>query len=163
MVQVQIPQEREAGGDEVPLDIAIAARPDLRRVPALLGADELPWLGERLPASSDGLRRYLCDLELPAGALGPLTFHKAAIVGLGAPTPQADGWSMLVTWRATSFAPLFPVLAGAVTIERERLVLAGRYAPPGGRVGMALDDALLRVAARGAGRWFLATVAGVLG
>jgi hypothetical protein len=151
--------ERVAGDDGVGLELALAARPDLARVPAVLGTEDLPWLGERQPTTGDGLRRYLCTLELPAGALGPLVFHKAALVGLGALVPTEAGWSLAVSWRATSFAPLFPVLAGRVWIESDQLVLAGRYAPPAGWIGLAIDERLLRLAARGTGRWFLGLLA----
>jgi hypothetical protein len=87
--------------------------------------------------------------------------RKAAIVGLGALTATDAGWSLPVSGRA-GFAPLFPVLAGRVWIEPDRLVLVGRYAPPGGRVGLAIDAQLLRIAARGTGRWFLGLLAGAL-
>jgi hypothetical protein len=68
-----------------------------------------------------------------------------------------------VCWLATSFAPLFPIPAGSVGTEPSRLVLAGRCAPPGGRVGLALDERLLRIAARGTGHWSLETLAAALG
>jgi hypothetical protein len=152
----------EAAADPVALDISLAARLDLARVPAVLGAADLPWLGERQPTTGDGLRRYLCTLALPAGALGPLVFHKAAIVGLGELVATEAGWSLAVSWRAAGLAPLFPVLAGRVWIEPERLVLAARYAPPGGRIGLAIDESLLRIAARGTGRWFLGVLAAAL-
>jgi hypothetical protein len=40
----------------------------------------------------------------------------------------------------------------------DRFELDGRYAPPGGSIGYVLDRALLHIAARGTGRWFLQKV-----
>jgi hypothetical protein len=162
MARTQARKRPEASADAVALELSVAARVDLARAPAVLGPRDLPWLGERQPTTADGTRRYLCTLELPAGALGPLVFHKAAIVDLGALTATEAGWSLPVSWRAASFAPLFPVLAGRVWIEPDRLVLVARYAPPGGRAGRAIDAQLLGLAARGTGRWFLGLLATAL-
>jgi hypothetical protein len=141
----------------VKLDVVLPARVDFQRVPAAFGPDA-DWLGERLSEETPGIRRFACDLELRVGPDRRATFRKSAIVGLGAPVRDDDGWVVPVEWRAASLAPLFPVFVGQLRLRRERLELDGRYAPPGGKIGYALDRALLHIAARGTGRWFLEKV-----
>lgn len=144
------------------LHLALPARPDLTRIEDLFGTPEAPWLGERL-VTSGPTREYSCDLDLPAGDMGPILFRKSAIVGLGVPARAGTGWSVPIDWHAATFKPLFPVFAGTLTILEGQVVLDGHYAPPGGRLGAVLDAALLNVAARGTGRWFLRTVVAALG
>jgi hypothetical protein len=145
----------------VKLDVVLRARVDLQRVPAAFGPDA-DWLGERLAEETLGTRRFACDLELRVGPNRRATFRKSAIVGLGAPVRDEDGWVVAVEWHAASLAPLFPVFVGHLRLRKERLELDGRYAPPGGKIGYVLDWALLRIAARGTGRWFLEKVEWVL-
>jgi hypothetical protein len=154
-----------APGDAARLDgvgrlhLTVPTRADLSRVVALLGSPEAPWLGEPVVGSTGPTREFACDLELPVGDLGPILFRKSAIIGLGAPVDQGASWLEPIEWRAATFKPLFPVFAGTLTILNDQLVLDGHYAPPGGRLGAVLDAALLKVAARGTGRWLLRTVA----
>ena len=144
------------------LHLALPTRPDLARIPDLLGGVEAAWLGERMEEVSGPSREYACDLDLPAGDMGPLLFRKSAIVGLGDPVRDGSGWLIPIDWHAATFKPLFPVFAGTLTVTERQVVLDGHYAPPGGRVGAVLDVALLNVAARGTGRWFLRKVAAAL-
>jgi len=144
------------------LHLALPARPDLTRIADVLGSPDAPWLGERLLEASGPTREYACDLDLPAGDMGLILFRKSAIVGLGEPVRHDAGWRVPIEWHAATFKPLFPVFAGTLSIREEQVVLDGHYAPPGGRLGAVLDAALLNVAARGTGRWFLRTVAAAL-
>lgn len=144
------------------LHLVLPAHPDLARVVAGLGSPEAPWLGEPEPPTGAPYRRFACDLEFQVGDHKRVTLRKSALVGLGEPRLGGDGWVIQIDWRAATFAPLFPVFAGSLRVEPDRLRLDGCYAPPGGRLGQALDAALLSVAARGTGRWFLRTVAALL-
>jgi hypothetical protein len=146
----------------VKLHIARPARIDLGRVPEAFGPDA-DWLGERLSGGPSGIRRYACDLELRVGPDRRATFRKSAIVGLGALARDDDAWVVPVEWHAATLAPLFPVFVGHLRLRTERVELDGRYTPPGGKIGYVLDRALLHIAARGTGRWFLQKVESVLG
>ncbi|HEX5038662.1 MAG TPA: hypothetical protein VFW95_00825 [Candidatus Limnocylindria bacterium] len=123
---------------------------------AIRAADS--WLGPEAgdPAIPGG-RRHAADLKLRADD-GPtlLTFHKAAYVDLGPVRETDEGWEVEIGWRASSFAPLFPVFSGAIVARAGELTLSGKYAPPGGAIGRAADRALLHIAAEGTARWLLA-------
>ena len=144
------------------LYVAVPARADLGRVPAVLGSADADWLGQRVSEDASEIRRFSCDLELRVGADRRVTFLKSAIVGLGAPTRDDDAWVVPIEWRAATFAPLFPVFVGHLSLSVDRIELDGRYAPPGGSIGIVLDRALLHIAARGTGRWFLQKVLSAL-
>jgi hypothetical protein len=145
------------------LRLVHACQVDVVRVAEVLGSPEAPWLGERAADEDPTVRRFLCDLELHAGGSQRALLRKSAIVGFGEPRQDDDGWVVPVEWRAATLAPLFPVFAGHLRIRVDWLELDGTYAPPSGRLGYLLDAALLGVAARGTGRWFLRTVASALG
>lgn len=146
----------------VKLHVRQTARIDLDRVATALGSPDAPWLGERAPDVSPGVRRFYCDLELRVSPARWAVFRKSAIVGLGEPRPDHEGWVVPIEWRAATMAPLFPVFAGHLRLRADRIELVGRYAPPGGTVGYVLDRTLLSVAARGTGRWLVGRVAAVL-
>ena len=115
------------------------------------------WLGREREPVAPGMRRYAADLRLRTGDQpSVLTFRKAAYVDLGAVQQLDDGWEVEIGWRASSFAPLFPVFAGEIVSTEGELTLSGSYAPPGGVVGRAADRALLHIAAEGTARWLLA-------
>lgn len=139
----------------VRLEIRIPARIDLGRVPAVVGAPEAPWLGERLPDDERAERRFACDLELGVGTDRRVAFRKSAIVSLGTPTHVDGGWQVPIEWRAASLAPLFPVYVGTLVLQPERVALLGYYAPPFGDLGVALDRVALGLGARRVARWFL--------
>jgi hypothetical protein len=116
------------------------------------------WLGRVVdgPTGQPHLRRVETDL---AFALSDdperLTFRKAALVDVGV-TPNQDGTCTgHVEWRASTFAPLFPVFAGTVTAHDGGLHLEGVYAPPGGGVGLLVDRTFLHHFARRTAIWFL--------
>jgi hypothetical protein len=146
----------------VSLWLVLQTTVDVERVPEVLGGRAAPWLGEPTSEPRSRLRSYLCDLELHAGKSERVLFRKAAIVSFGQPTRDGDGWAMDVEWRAATLTPLFPVFAGQLHIEPARIVLDGRYAPPGGSIGYLLDTTLLGAAARQTGHWFLRQLATAL-
>ena len=146
----------------VKLYLALPARADLGRVPEVLGSANAHWLGERVSEEAAEIRRFSCDFHLRVGPDRWATFRKSAIVGLGAPTGDDDAWVVPIEWRAATLAPLFPVFVGHLRLTVDRIELDGRYAPPGGSIGYVLDRALLHIAARGTGRWFLRKVVLVL-
>lgn len=146
----------------VRLHLVVTAQIEFASVPAILGGSTAPWLGEPAPHSEPGIRHFYCDLELRVSPESRAIFRKSAIVGLGEPQPSDGEWLVPVEWRAATLAPLFPVFAGYVRLRADRIELTGSYAPPGGTIGYVLDRALLSVAARGTGRWFLRTLASAL-
>jgi hypothetical protein len=135
---------------------------DPDRVPAVLGQAEAPWLGEATSPRTPAERSYLCDLELRAGTNERVLFRKAAVVSLSAPAATESGWIVPIEWRAATMNMLFPVLHGYLRVAPNWITLEGHYAPPGGRLGYLLDNALLGIAARQTGRWFLRHVAQAL-
>jgi hypothetical protein len=155
-------------GDEISasgvaeLSVALPAGVDLAAVPRVFGRQAQGWLGSFDGADASGLSRYICDLELRVSPEGRGLFRKAAVVSLGAPVEQDDGWRVPIEWRAATLAPLFPVFAGWLSMTPRSVALTGSYAPPLGIVGQYLDRALLSIAARGTGRWFLSKVVAAL-
>ena len=152
---------------EAPMDVATlslvhVASVDLDRVVAVLGRATAPWLGERAVDGDPTMRRFVCDLELHAGGSERALLRKSAIVGFGEPAGSDGVWIVPVEWCAATLAPLFPVFAGHIRIRPDRIELDGSYAPPSGRLGYLLDAALLHLAARGTGRWFLGRIASAL-
>jgi hypothetical protein len=128
------------------------------KVVAVMTTGRAPW-GDgvvELP-TVDGLRRYLVDLRLRLGAedAAVTTLRKAAYLDLGSPHSTDEGWELAISWRAATAAPLFPVFAGRLAIERETMRIEGIYAPPGGVVGRVADRVLLHVAANATARWLL--------
>jgi hypothetical protein len=120
------------------------------------------WLGSPVdyPEGGPEVRRYLTDLALPLSAGGGrVEVRKAAYVDIGPIRPTERGCEVHIAWRSATLAPLFPVFAGRLWVDAHGLRLDGYYAPPGGRIGMAIDRAILHIAARGTARWFLERVA----
>jgi hypothetical protein len=149
----------------VALEAALSVSLDLNRARDVLRAPDQGWLGDEADDGSvePARRRFRTDLRLlvrPAGH--EITFHKAALVGIGPVREVPGALRMDVCWRSANLAPLFPVFAGQLTVQSDMLTLNGLYAPPGGRIGLALDRVMLGFAARGTARWFLGLVAGAL-
>jgi hypothetical protein len=143
----------------VRLYVAVPARADLGRVLEVLGSADANWLGRRVSQKASEIRpAFPAISSLRVGPDHWATFRKSAIVGLGAPKREHDGWVVPIEWRAATLAPLFPVLVGHLRVSVDRIELDGRYAPPGGSIGYVLDRALPRIAARGTGRWFFQKV-----
>lgn len=125
------------------------------------------WLGQLLETTDipSGARRHLTDLVLPLPPDGRvLSLRKATLVDLGPSTPLQDGGCEIeIAWRSATLAPLFPVFAGRLVVDRSGLTLEGRYAPPGGALGRAADRMLLHTAATGTARWFVGHVLEAVG
>jgi hypothetical protein len=150
----------------VRLRVARSGPIDVERALTVLELEEIPWLGARVPspAGDAARRRFHTDLRLPLRADGhEVVLSKAAYVDLGPVHSTEDGCEVEVGWMASSLAPLFPVFAGRLILDARSVRLEGYYAPPGGRLGRAVDRALLGVAARGTARWFVETVADAFG
>jgi hypothetical protein len=114
------------------------------------------WLGSEVEPAPPGMHRHQADLRLRVSEHPSLvTFSKAAYVDIGPVQPLDQGWEVEVSWRASTLAPLFPVLSGAIVARGTELTLSGWYAAPGGAVGRAADRALLHIAAEGTARWLL--------
>ena len=114
------------------------------------------WLGPEVEYAAGGLHRHEADLRLRVGeGAAGVTFRKAAYVDIGPVLPLNGGWQVEIGWRASSFAPLFPVFSGTITMRDGELTLSGSYAPPGGVAGRSADRALLHIAAEGTARWLL--------
>jgi hypothetical protein len=124
--------------------------------------DDVSWLGRPVdpPAGYAQGRRVAADLELPVfDGSGLRSVRKSALIDLG-PSRYVNG-SILVQigWRSDSLSPLFPVFAGHLRVQAERLVLEGRYAPPFGKLGLLMDAALLHLVAARTAKAFLSRVA----
>ena len=147
--------ERAAGF--VRLVASVPMRIDPAAVAAMLERGPDDW---ELRSSNGGVRRFAVDLRLRLGgeSTGLTTFGKAAWVDLGSVRRVGGGYLVPIEWQASSAAPLFPVFAGELGIENERLSVNGLYAPPGGTVGRIADRALLHVAATGTARWLLGDI-----
>ncbi|MGH2474799.1 MAG: hypothetical protein ACRDIL_06000 [Candidatus Limnocylindrales bacterium] len=116
------------------------------------------WLGAigDPPPDHPELRRIVTDLAFDlTEARRTVTFRKAAFVDIGPVRPNGVGCVAEISWRASSFAPLFPVFAGTIEATNGLIVLDGVYAPPGGGVGLLVDRGFLRVFARRTANWFL--------
>lgn len=119
------------------------------------------WLGPAVEGADAprGMHRHLTDLGLQIGDRSGGLFRKAAFIDLGPIRRVGRGHELEISWQAATLAPLFPVFAGQLAIADGELRLEGWYAPPGGLLGRVADRVLLNLAARGTGRWLLASLA----
>jgi hypothetical protein len=149
---------RTTPDDDVSLNVVHNASIDLALARAAF--DDPTWLGRVADdPTTDGWRRVEADLELPVlDGSGP-SVRKAAIVDMGEIQETGGGLTVPIAWSSASFAPLFPVFAGQLEIRKSGLALAGRYAPPFGRMGVLIDRALLHFIATRSATALLATVA----
>ncbi len=56
----------------VTLHVVVPARIDLKRVPNVLGARDLPWLGERVTDAGGSPHPYWSDLEFHLRGMSPV-------------------------------------------------------------------------------------------
>ncbi|MBW4078561.1 MAG: Rrf2 family transcriptional regulator [Acidobacteria bacterium] len=92
---------------------------------------------------------------------------KTVAVHLGEPVVSEGRLVLAIRWEATGATGLFPRLVGSLHVneldpERCELILSGRYRPPLGRAGQALDDAILTRVARATVRSLLRRLAHAL-
>ncbi len=140
----------------VPLRVYRAVQIELRC--ALDALDDPSWLGRPIdpPLGHPEGRRFATDLELPildGSGKGPI--RKSALIDLGQAQIVDDSVLVEIAWRSASLAPFFPVFAGHLRISVTRLTLDGRYAPPFGKLGLLIDEALLHLVARRTAQAFL--------
>jgi hypothetical protein len=133
----------------VPLHVRRPQSIDLDR--AILALSDLSWLGRPTdgPPDRPRSRQVATVLDLPildGSSTGPV--QKAALIDVGPARRVGDRVLIEIAWRSASFAPLFPVFAGQLSVSATDIVLEGRYAPPLGTLGLLLDRALLHLAAR---------------
>jgi hypothetical protein len=134
---------------------------DIDRDRARAAFAELDWLG--VPTADppgDGWRGITADLELPVLDDSGPAVRKAAVIEIGRVHESKGGLSVPIAWRSASLTPLFPVFGGHIEVRRSSLVLTGRYAPPFGRMGVLMDQALLHFVADRSARALLEAVAG---
>jgi len=125
---------------------------------------DLAWLGEPVDGAPEtGWRRVLTDLELPVGDGSGPAVRKAAVLDVGQPHLTDTGLQVPIAWHSATLAPLFPVFAGHIELDRSMLTLSGQYVPPFGRLGLLMDQALLHFVARRSGQALLARVASRVG
>lgn len=107
------------------------------------------WLVPHLEAArADGE-----EILVRIGPTSPNWLTKTVAVHLGEPTTKDDTIVIPLRWEATGPSGLFPRLEGTLTLAqldpvRTQVSLAGRYRPPLGRAGQALDDIVLARVAR---------------
>lgn len=118
------------------------------------------WLAPHVAAAAvDGEA-----MRLRVGPGGPAWLGKTVAVHLGRTERAGDALRVRIVWEATGAGALFPRFEGSLELvdldpERCELSLSGRYRPPLGRAGQALDDVLLGRIARATVRSLLRRVA----
>jgi hypothetical protein len=124
----------------------------------LLG-DVRAWAPAVASEASDHGAKLLAEVGLRNGRL-----MREVEVEVGVPARLEASIMVPLSWRATRLEALFPVLEAdlqiaAVGPRRTQLSLNGRYEPPLGAVGRALDRTLLHRIAEATVRDFLERVA----
>jgi len=149
--------DRAIAVETVPLYVTHLAHVDPDRARATFA--DLGWLGQPVDgAPGPEWRRIAADLELPVRDGSGQAVRKAALIDVGAVHEADGGLRVPIAWCSASLAPLFPVFAGHLEITHSGLALAGRYAPPFGRVGLLIDQGLLNFVATRTAQAFLARV-----
>ena len=121
------------------------------------------WLVPHLEAASAEGAAVLVRV----GPGGPAWLGKTVAARLGPAEGAGDALTIALTWEATGPSGLFPRFEGELRLspldaERSELVLTGRYRPPLGAAGQALDEAVLTRVARATVRSLLRRVARAL-
>ncbi len=121
---------------------------------ALLHGDPERWL----PGAERMGEQLIFDVGL--GPRGRRVQRKVR-ASLSRVQPFGHGVAVHVEWQALRRPELYPTMAGTLRLERAgpnrcRLVLDATYRPPAGRVGAALDQALLHRVAEVSLRDFVA-------
>jgi Rrf2 family protein len=121
---------------------------------------ETSWLVPHLEAAHAENEELLVRI----GPGGPLWLGKVVAVHLGIPEGTDESLVIPVTWEATGPSGLFPRFNGDLRLtsidpNRSELNLSGRYRPPLGRAGHAIDEKLLARVAQATIRSLLRRVA----
>ncbi len=128
-------------------------------LPAAVVADRLTAGISWLTAQAEA-----CDAEEPRIRLGPGWAGKTVAVHLGQAAQEDSNLVIPLIWEASGPAGIFPRFEGDLRLspldpDRSELCLSGRYRPPLGKAGQALNDALLTPFARATLRSFLRRIA----
>ena len=98
--------------------------------------------------------RLKSDSAAPIGPrVAGVPIRKKVVVEFGEPA-RMSAWAVVpVTWRATFAKALFPAMTGKVSLspitnDETRLTVGGMYEPPLGKLGVKLDEAVMRKVAR---------------
>ena len=125
-----------------------------------------PLIAARLSAGASWLTTHAeaCDTEELRIRVGPGWPGKTVAVHLGQATQAGEDLVIPLIWEASGPGGIFPRFEGELRLspvdsERSELRLSGRYRPPLGRAGQALNDTLLTGLARATLRSFLRRVA----
>jgi hypothetical protein len=122
------------------------------------------WLSGEAEQISAGAERT--DARLRARfARGPisLTVEKRARLHIGRLTRKKGSVSVPITWEATGYSGLFPVMDAVIQLVRvgpttSRLVFWGRYDPPLGRAGQLVDKYIAHQVAQSTVRGFVRAI-----
>jgi hypothetical protein len=133
------------------------------QVERLILGDPAAWLPSIAGQATDHAGVLLAEVGVESGRL-----TREVRVDVGEPVRLEGSVLLPVTWRAARLEALFPVLeadlqVAAVGPRRTQLSLNGRYQPPLGAVGRALDRTLLHRIAEATVRDFLERVAARVG
>jgi hypothetical protein len=119
--------------------------------------DPQAWILGAAGDASDRSGRMLAEVgfDAPGGRL-----DKLVEVDIGEPLRVPTKTLLPVTWRAAGMLALFPVMEAEIEVaplgpERTQLAFNGRYRPPLGPVGRAVDKALLHRVAEATAKDFL--------
>ena len=131
-----------------------AAYPGVR---SRLSATRPGWLADSAGAAYADGERLFASMSTPA-AESPVRAHVQ--IDLGAPYPRGDGFVLPLSWWAAGAQRLFPTLEADLEImplgpDQTMLTLMGRYEPPLGAVGRAMDRLVLHRIAEACVRSFL--------
>ncbi|HSN02082.1 MAG TPA: Rrf2 family transcriptional regulator [Acidimicrobiales bacterium] len=153
---------RQSDASVVDVTDVILVERSLSDVLARLDAG-VAWLTPHLEAArADGE-----EILVRVGPSGPGWLSKTVAVRVGAAV-AGDGVTVVpLTWEATGPSGLFPRLEGQLRLReidsaRTEVAFAGRYRPPLGRAGQALDDVVLARVARATIRSLLRRLADAL-
>ena len=93
--------------------------------------------------------RLQADSKTEVGLrIAGVSVRKRVTVDLGEPETTGNWTNVPISWKATFPEQLFPVLTGRlelVPVDKDvtRLTVSGMYAPPLGRLGSLIDDAVM--------------------
>jgi hypothetical protein len=127
------------------------------RVRSRLGAGPPGWLADSAGAAYADGERLFASMSTPAGET-PVRVQVQ--IDLGSPYPRGQGFVLPLSWWAAGAQRLFPTLEADLEFmplgaDQTMLTLMGRYEPPLGAVGRAMDRLVLHRIAEACVRSFL--------
>jgi len=122
------------------------------------------WLEQAAEAAGHGGEAVTARMrsELSRGGLR-VKVSKRVQVEVGNVTRVGDHFVVPITWQASGFAGLFPVMDAILEVhpagrEQARMVFWGRYDPPLGRMGDLVDRFIAHEAAQSSVRVLLSAI-----